>query len=139
MRCILWSTPAGLSFEHTDLFFARVTEERLVELWGPRVRKCPPGWTMLANRGFVGTAHYYPSFNAQLTPAFLAGRAQFSSEEIRSDYEISKLRYTCEVAFSRVTPEAGLQDAIPYGFFGIRDAMSHWGHANNNILAPLCP
>ena len=137
MRCISWSTPTGLSFEHTDLFFARVTEKRLVELWGPRLRKCPPGWSILADRGLAGTAHYYPNFNSQLTPAFLAGRSQFTSAEVSSDYEICKLRYTCEVAFSRVTLEAGLQDVIPYGFFTTLDAINHWGHANVDLHAPL--
>ena len=137
VRCISWTTPGGLAFEHTNLFFARVTEKRLVELWGPRLKKCPAGWKMLSDRGFAGTAHYYPNFNAQLTPKFLSGRKQFSSDEVSGDYEICKLRYTCEVAFSRVTLEAGLRDVIPFGFFSVLDAMNHWGHANVNILAPL--
>ena len=77
----------GLSFEHTDLFFARVTEKRLVCLWGPRLKKCPTGWTMLADRGFANTAHYYPNVNTQLTPKFLKAQqsGQFSSEDVQSD------------------------------------------------------
>jgi len=138
VRCISWSTATGLSFEHTDLFFARVSEKRLVELWGPRLRKCPRGWSMLADRGFAGTAHYYPNFNAQLTPKFLAARSQFTGAEVAGDYELCKLRYTCEVAFARVTVEAGLKDVVPYSFFSIIDAMNHWGHANVNLMAPLC-
>lgn len=138
VRCISWSTPSGLSVEHTDLFLARCTEKRLVELWGPRLKKCPAGWVMLSDRGFQNTAHLYPNFNAQLTPSFLAGRLQFDKEEVSKDYEICKLRYTCEVDFSRVVEEAGLRDVIPYHFFRYLDAMNHWGHANVNLGAPLC-
>ena len=29
-----WSTPTGLVFEHTGLYFARCPETRLIELWG---------------------------------------------------------------------------------------------------------
>ena len=53
VRCILWSTPQGLSFEHTDLFLGRASEKKLVELWGPRLKKCPIGWYMLSDRGFL--------------------------------------------------------------------------------------
>ena len=137
VRCISWSTPCGLSFEHTDLFLARVSEKRLVELWGPRLKKVPPGWTMLSDRGFAGTARYYPNFNTQLTPKFLSGRLQFEAEEVSADWRICKLRYTCEVAFSRVTNERGLKDVIPYPFFKLLNAMNHWGHANINLLKPL--
>ena len=137
VRCISWSTPTGLMFEHTDLFFARVSEKKLVSLWGPRLKKCPPGWRMLSDRGFAGTASYYPNFNAQLTPAFLKGRDRKTGGEVVSDHEICKLRYTCEVAFSRVTVEASLQDVIPYWFIPSLDALNHWGHAHANLYNPL--
>ena len=137
VRCISWSTPRGLSYEHTDLFLARVSEKRLVELWGPRLKKCPAGWVMLSDRGFAGTARYYPNFNAQLTPKFLSGRLQFSTSEVSDDWRICKLRYTCEVAFSRVTNEAGLKDVITAPFFKLLNAMNNWGHANVNLLQPL--
>lgn len=52
-------------------------------------------------------ARYYPNFNIQITPNFLKGRAQFTSEEVLSDWRICQLRYTSEVAFSRVTNEKG--------------------------------
>ena len=136
-RVISWSTPAGLSVEHTHMYFGRPPEPTLVELRGKRLRKCPAGFSMLSDRGFANTAHLYPNFNAQLTPSFLKGRSQFTSDEVGSDYEICKLRYTCEVAFSRVVQEAALQDVIPYHFFSIIDAMNHWGHANVNLGAPL--
>ena len=136
-RCISWSAPSGLSFEHTDPFFGRPSEPSLVELWGPRLAKVPPNYSMLSDRGFAGTAHLYPHFNAQLTPNFLAGRPQFTVDEIRSDYDLCKLRYTCEVDFSRVTLESGLKDTIRYEFFPIITPMVHWGHANVNLRAPL--
>ena len=58
-RCISWSTPQGLSFEHTDLFLGRASEKRLVELWGPRFKKCPQGWYMLSDRGLFDSARFY--------------------------------------------------------------------------------
>ena len=33
-RDITWTTPAGLCFEYTKLFGGRISEQRLVELWG---------------------------------------------------------------------------------------------------------
>jgi hypothetical protein len=110
-----------------------VSEKKSVELWGPRLKKYPPGWKMLADRGFSGTAHYYPNFNAQLTPSFLSGREQFTTFETENDNVVCRLRYSAEVAFSRVTNEVSLQDVIPYSFFSTVDAMNHWGHANINI------
>mmetsp|Transcript_10694 Transcript_10694/g.17718 ORF Transcript_10694/g.17718 Transcript_10694/m.17718 type:complete len:228 (+) Transcript_10694:1807-2490(+) len=139
VRCISWCTPMGLSYEHTDLFLARVSETALVELWGPRLRKCPKGWDMLSDRGFWNTARFYPNMNRQLTPKFLSGRKQFTAEEVSADRTICKLRYTCEVAFSRVTDTRGLQDVISQDFFVMLDAMNHWGHANVNIKKPLMP
>ena len=117
-RVVTWTTPAGLTFEHTDVFLARVSEKKLVEL---------------ADRGFQGTAHYYPNFNAQLTPRFLSKRQQFETEEVTSDYGICKLRYTCEVAFSRVVAQGCVRDVIPFKYFSILKHMIDWGHANINL------
>lgn len=137
VRCISWSTPMGLSYEHTDLFLGRVSEKKLVELWGPRLRKCPRGWHMLSDRGFFDTARFYPNMNHQKTPKFLSGRDQFTEDEVTADRRICKLRYTCEVAFSRVTKTQGLRDVIGNDFFPFLDAMNHWGHATVNLDAPL--
>ena len=137
VRCISWSTPMGLSFEHTDCFLGRVSEKKLVELWGLRLKKCPIGWFMLSDRGFFDTARFYPNMNHQKTPKFLSGRDQFTEEEVSSDRRICKLRYTCEVAFSRVTKTRGLRDVISNDFFPILDDMNHWGHATVNLDAPL--
>ena len=137
VRCISWSTPQGLSFEHTDLFLGRASEKRLVELWSPRFKKCPRGWFMLSDRGFFDTARFYPNMNHQKTPKFLSGRNQFTTGEVSADRRICKLRYTCEVAFSRVTKTRGLRDVISNDFFPLLDAMNHWGHATVNLDAPL--
>ena len=94
---------------------------------------------MLSDRGFWDTARFYPNMNRQLTPKFLSGRNQFTAEEVSADRTICKLRYTCEVAFSRVTDTSALQDVIPHDFFVMLDAMNHWGHANVNIKKPLLP
>jgi len=139
VRCISWSTPMGLSYEHTILFLSRVSEKALVELWGPRLQKCPRGYAMLSDRGFADTARFYPNMNHQKTPKFLGGRKQFSAAEVSADRTICKLRYTCEVAFARVTRTKGLKDVIPDDFFPILDAMNDWGHASINIDAPLLP
>jgi hypothetical protein len=92
---------------------------------------------MLSDRGFAGTARLYPNFNPQLTPRFLMGRLQFSADEVNSDRDICKLRYTCEVAFSRVVMEQGLYDVIPFGFWGMLNSMNDWAHANVNLLSAL--
>ena len=127
----------GLSFEHTDLFLGRVSEKKLVELWGPRLKKCPRGWYMLSDRGFFDTARFYPNMNHQKTPKFLSGRDQFTEDEVSADRRICKLRYTCEVAFSRVTKTRGLRDVISNDYFSILDDMNHWGHATVNLDSPL--
>ena len=36
--CISWSTPMGLSFEHTILFLGKASKKRLVELCGTRLK-----------------------------------------------------------------------------------------------------
>ena len=33
-RQITWMAPCGLTYEHTGLWFGRMTEQKLVELWG---------------------------------------------------------------------------------------------------------
>ena len=115
----------------------RAGEKGMVKEWGPRLSKIPKGHVVLADRGFYGTSHYYPNYNAQLTPSFLAGRDRFSSEEVKADYEICKLRYTCEVVFARVTRESALKDVVPYHFFRHMEDMNHWAHAQSNFCKPL--
>ena len=137
VRCISWSTPCGLYFAHTPLFLARVSEKKLVELWGPRLSSVPPGYRMLADRGFAGTARYYPTFSAQLTPKFLSGRKQFGVKEVSDDWRICQLRYTCEVAFARVTTETILRDVIPYKHLKYINHINNWAHSASNFCQPL--
>ena len=72
---------------------------------------------MLVDRGFAGTARYYPNLNVQISPSFLQGRKQFKVGEVTGDYEICKRRYSCEVLFARVNSETSLADVIPNEFF----------------------
>jgi hypothetical protein len=108
-----------------------------IQLIKSRLGKIPAGWYILADRGFKDDAYLYPNFNHHLTPHFIQGREQFESAETQTDRIICKLRYTCEVAFSRVTDERALRDVIFYPFFSIVDHMVDWGHANNNLKQPL--
>ena len=136
-RLVTWSTPHGLTFEHTDLFLGRVSEKKLVYLWGPRLKMCPPGWSCLVDRGFAGTARYYPNVNVQITPSFLQGRKQFDAGEVTGDYEICKRRYSCEVVFARVTAETSLVDVVHHEFFSIVTYCADWAHAHANLYQPL--
>jgi len=137
-RCITWSTPSGLTIDHTDMFLGRCPEKKLVELWSPRfVNKFPQGYAMLSDRGFAGTAFLYPNFNTQLVPSFLKGREQFDREDLLADIPICRLRYTCEVLFSRVTNETILCDTIKRENFALVDTALHWAHAAANLCKPL--
>ena len=92
---------------------------------------------MLSDRGFFDTARYYPNMNHQKTPKFLSGRDQFTEGEVSADRRICKLRYTCEVAFSRVTKTKGLRDIILNDLFPLFDYMNNWAHATINLDKPL--
>jgi hypothetical protein len=96
-RCTSWSTAAGLMFEHADMHLGGVSEKKLVGLWGPRLKKCPAGWTTLVDRGFAGAATHYPNMNDQFSPSFLDGRENFTEAEVKRDYQTCRLRCTCEV------------------------------------------
>ena len=119
------------------VFWEECPRKKVLELWGPRLKKCPIGWYMLSDRDYFDTAKFYPNMNHQNTPKFLSGRDQFTEEELSSDRRICKLRYTCEVAFSRVTKTRGLRDVISNDFFPLLDAMNHWGYVTVNLDAPL--
>jgi len=67
-----------------------VSENALVELWAPRLKKCPRGYSMLSDRGFANTARFYPNLNHQKTPKFLSGWKQFSAAEVSADRTIWK-------------------------------------------------
>ena len=101
------------------------------------LEKIPAGWTVLADRGFARDAIYYPNINGHLTPHFLSGRTGFTADEISADYEVCKLRYTCEVVFSRVQESEIVKDKIKKTDFGILQSAVTWGHAHNNLHAPI--
>ena len=75
--------------------------------------------------------------NHQKTPKFLSGRDQFTEGEVSADRRICKLRYTCEVAFSRVTKTKGLRDVISNDLFPLLDYMNDWVHITINLDKPL--
>ena len=99
--------------------------------------KIPPGWKILADRGFWRDGILYPHLNEILFPHFIHKREQFESEEISTDRKICQLRYTCEVAFSRVTDINAIAGVIPYRLFPYVEHIVNWGHANVNLGAPL--
>ena len=68
---------------------------------------------------------------------FLKGRDQFTEGEVSADRRICKLRYTCEVAFSRVTKTKGLRDVILNDLFPLFDYMNDWAHETINLDKPL--
>ena len=88
-------------------------------------------------QGFFDTARFYPNMNHQKNPKFLSGRDQFTADKVLADRRICKLRYTCEVAFSRVTQTMGLRDVISNDYLQSLDAMNDWGHATVNLDALL--
>ena len=63
----------------------------------------------------------------------MSGRDQFTEGEVLADRSICKLRYICEVAFSRVTKTKGLRDTIPSDLFHMLDDINDWGNATINL------
>jgi hypothetical protein len=59
---------------------------------GTRLGKFPPGWTVLADRGFAYDAFKYPNLNPHITPHFIQKRDQFTQEEMESDQVCCMLR-----------------------------------------------
>ena len=108
-----------------------------MQLWGERFKDCPEGWDMLVDRGFAGTAHHYPKYHAQLSPAFVDGRKHLDVEEFQSDYQLCRRRYSCEVVYSRVNKTTCLRDIIMNQFFPILQYAHHWGHGAANLMGPL--
>ena len=138
-RGLAWTTPRGLNFEHTPLCLGKVEETALNEWWKPRLSKIPPGHEVLADRGFDTCARHYPNYNFHRCPTRLAGRKQFKEPEVKSDYQICRLRYTCEVVFARVKSEKGLKVVIPQHFFGEVQHFWDWACAGSNLCKPLMP
>jgi hypothetical protein len=102
-----------------------------------RLSKIPAGKTTLADRGFANCTMYYPNLNAQITPNFLAGREQFSAEEVSSDRVKCQLRYTSETVFSRVTDITALHDRVSRGHFSNLHHIVDWAQGHANLCQPL--
>jgi hypothetical protein len=102
-----------------------------------RLAKIPPGFTVLADRGFYFDAPSYPNVNAQITPHFLTSREQFESDEISRDLITCRLRWSSEAIFSRVTDHEVLTDVIPFSHLSILASAIHWGHAHANLMQPF--
>jgi len=111
-----WTTPAGVSHNHTPLFCGRTIEHALVSIWAPTFLIAlgksilsiigswlpfylcitPAGRAVLGDRAFHRDALKYPNCNPHLTPSFLEGRKHFTAGELVSDKRIYTLRYTAE-------------------------------------------
>ena len=102
-----------------------------------RLGKIPPGWYVLADRGFSSCAPSYPYLNGQLTPFFLDGRDQFEEYEISIDRIKCKLRYGSETKFSQVTDCTALKDRIPRSFFRHLHEICDFAHGASNLCEPF--
>lgn len=112
-------------------------KNRLVELRLPlRLGKFPPGWAILADRGFANDSTRYPNMNVQMTPSFLSGRDHFTLSELSSDMVKCKLRYISETNFARVTDENLLTDVIPFNVLPYVNDCIAWGHGKANPCQP---
>ena len=98
--------------------------------------KIPPGWYLLADRGFADDTMKYKNLNSILSPCFLEGRKQFTIEEIKKDIPLCKLRYSSECIFSRVTDLKICSDTVAVNNFHIFNEAVAWGHARNNLQQP---
>ena len=136
-RVITWSMPDGLSFLHSPLFLARLSEKRIVELMECVSGVFPAGWQNLGDRGFADVEIYFQNMNLMLHPHFLGKRKCFSPAEITHDWRISKLRYTSEVVYSRLTSEESLYGVVRRETFSRLSYIVSWGHARNNLAKPL--
>ena len=117
------------------------SDEPLPEVY-LRLAKIPPGFDVIADKGFDKTDGLYPWWNLVWVPIVLRNRnvKQSLTEEIvgkRGHRSLKRLRYTIEVGYSRVTDEECLKDVIPYGNIPQLQNMLAWGHANVNLGKPF--
>jgi hypothetical protein len=107
-----------------------------------RLHKIPVGREVLGDKGFDGCDRFHPNMNPIRTPLLLRTRKikQYLREEITGkgcNRGICRLRYTSEVAFSRVTKTDGLKDVIRYANIPVLQHIHSWGHAMINLDNPL--
>ena len=138
IRYLSWSAHRGLSFAHTRVYLARVVEQKLCELYGPFMTMLVIGRGILVDKGFDGIKRYNYNLNDTFSPHFLRGIKQFSTGALAYDEIIKKLRYTCEVFFSRVITLNILKDRMAFHHLKYANDLVNWGHAVGNLGGALC-
>lgn len=106
---------------------------------GTRLAKFPPGWIILADRGFAYDSGKYPCLNPIITPHFINKRKQFTQEEMEADLGCCKARYISEVNFANKTHFTSLQDVIPWDYFSILQHIVDLSTGAANLYQPLNP
>ena len=75
----------AVSIEQLELARTQGLEKDDLIWTAQRLEKCPPGMATLADRGFADGSPSYPYLNPIITPSFLEGRDQFSTDEVMGD------------------------------------------------------
>jgi hypothetical protein len=102
--------------------------------------KIPPGWCILADRGFRRDASKFPNMNPVVYPTLVSSRSQFEVEEVIEDIDLCKLRYTSEVLFSRVTDCKLLEGIIPVHNLPYITHHLNYAYGRAKLMQPLaCP
>ena len=101
-----------------------------------RLEKCPLGMNVLADRGFADCSMYYKHLNPIITPSFLDGRSQFSTEEIAGDRTKCKDRYSSEAFFSRFSDSEYVTDKVPRHRFHYLADVLKFCMAMSNLKQP---
>ena len=138
-KCIFRYYLQKTSMQRTQLvsILKGETENKLSCKIPTRLGNIRPGAAVLADRGFGYDFLKYPNCNQMLTSHFLLGRKQFTKNENSTDKITCKLRYTCEVVYSRVTDTKSLQGVITYDMFPYLQHCHNWAHARCNLQRPL--
>lgn len=101
---IAWATTTGQIVLVTDVFFARVSESSLVQLYEPWLRIFGMNTYIVADKGFVSTQSCYPNGNPLVCPATKGCGVdlyQYSASLLKASRDESALRWAVEAAFSR--------------------------------------
>lgn len=99
--------------------------------------KIPPGWCILADRGFRHDASKLPNINPIVYPTLVKGRDQFEVEEVIEDIDLCRLRYTSEVLFSRVTDSGILRGIIPVNRLAYIIEHLNYAYGHASLMQPL--
>ena len=102
-----------------------------------RLCKVPIGYFILANRGFALCGAFYPYLNLHLTPYFMDGQSQFTTEEVTEDQTKFWIQYTSETNFSRHTDMTYMWDTILRTHFPHLSDVNDWAHCVANLYQPF--